>query len=123
MRSFYAKNYKTDPATKTFQAIRIEVNKELEELSLALNSALHILKQNAKLVVVSFHSLEDKIIKDFFNQHSGKKIATSRYQPLEKETNICQFLVPKKMPIVPSTTEVLSNPKSRSAKMRWGAKT
>ncbi len=123
VRSFYAKNYKTDPATKTFQAIRIEVNKELEELSLALSSALHILKQNAKLVVVSFHSLEDKIIKDFFNQHSGKKIATSRYQPLEKETNICQFLVPKKMPIAPSTTEILNNPKSRSAKMRWGAKT
>jgi 16S rRNA (cytosine1402-N4)-methyltransferase len=122
VRSFYAKHYKTDPATKTFQAIRIEVNKELEELSLTLNDALSILKQNAKIILVSFHSLEDKIIKDFFNQHSGKKIATSRYQPPQKSTNVCQFMVPKKMPITPSEKEILANPRARSAKMRWGAK-
>ncbi len=122
VRSFYAKNYKTDPATKTFQAIRIEVNKELEELTIVLNSALQILQPKAKLVVVSFHSLEDKIIKDFFNQHSGKKTTISRYQPQKNIAEVHEFIVPKKLPIIPTQSELTANPRSRSAKLRWGEK-
>lgn len=122
VRFFYAKNYKTDPATKTFQAIRIEVNKELEELTAVLNSALQILQPKARLVVVSFHSLEDKIIKDFFNQHSGKKTATSRYAPQKNLAEVCEFMMPRKLPISPTEAEILANPRSRSAKLRWGEK-
>jgi 16S rRNA (cytosine1402-N4)-methyltransferase len=122
VRSFYAKHYKTDPATKTFQAIRIEVNKELEELTIVLNSALQILQPKAKLVVVSFHSLEDKIIKDFFNQHSGKKTTISRYQPQKNFSEVHEFIVPKKLPIVPTEIELSANHRSRSAKLRWGEK-
>ena len=73
-------------------------------------------------MVVSFHSLEDKIIKDFFNQHSGKKTTISRYQPQKNIAEVHEFIVPKKLPIIPTQSELTANPRSRSAKLRWGEK-
>ena len=118
VRSLYVGYYKTDPATRTFQALRIFVNNELEELRLALDSALHLLKKGGRMVVVSFHSLEDKIVKDFFRSKSGITQSVSRYEPqaFEQMPKILQLL--NKSAIEPSELEVKNNPRSRSAKLR-----
>jgi 16S rRNA (cytosine1402-N4)-methyltransferase len=118
VRSLYVGYYKTDPATRTFQALRIFVNNELEELRLALDSALHLLKKGGRMVVVSFHSLEDKIVKDFFRSKSGITQSVSRYEPqaFEQMPKILQLL--NKSAIEPSDLEVKKNPRSRSAKLR-----
>ena len=118
VRSLYVGYYKTDPATRTFQALRIFVNNELEELRLALDSALHLLKTGGRMVVVSFHSLEDKIVKDFFRSKSGITQSVSRYEPqaVEQMPKILQLL--NKSAIEPSDLEVKKNPRSRSAKLR-----
>ncbi|NBX53069.1 MAG: 16S rRNA (cytosine(1402)-N(4))-methyltransferase RsmH [Proteobacteria bacterium] len=120
VRSFYRGYHKTDPATKTFQAIRIFVNRELEELKLALNATLKILKKDGRLVVVSFHSLEDKIVKDFFREQAGLKNSYSRYQPDEIiDKNFKRnFQIITKSAVSPSQFEIDINPRSRSAKMR-----
>ncbi|MBM3589820.1 MAG: 16S rRNA (cytosine(1402)-N(4))-methyltransferase RsmH [Alphaproteobacteria bacterium] len=120
VRSFYRGYHKTDPATKTFQAIRIFVNRELEELKLALNATLKILKKGGRLVVVSFHSLEDKIVKDFFREQAGLKNSYSRYQPDEiiDKNLIRNFQIITKSAVSPSQFEIDINPRSRSAKMR-----
>jgi len=89
-------------ATKTFQALRIAVNDELNNLTKALPQALEVLKKNGRLVVISFHSLEDRIVKNFFRQHLSK--------------NKLQILTRK--PVVPGTEEIRINPRSRSAKLR-----
>jgi len=118
VRSLYVGYYKTDPATRTFQALRIFVNNELEELRLALDSALHLLKKGGRMVIVSFHSLEDKIVKDFFRSKSGITQSVSRYEPqaFEQMPKILQLL--NKSAIEPSDLEVKKNPHSRSAKLR-----
>lgn len=118
VRSLYVGYYKTDPATRTFQALRIFVNNELEELRLALDSALLLLKKGGRMVIVSFHSLEDKIVKDFFKNKSGITQSVSRYEPhIAKEIpKILQLL--NKSAIEPSELEVKRNPRSRSAKLR-----
>jgi 16S rRNA (cytosine1402-N4)-methyltransferase len=81
VRSFYYGYFKTDPATKTFQALRIFVNQELEELKSALALSTALLKKNGRLVVVSFHSLEDQIVKNFLKKEAGLEQTFSRYQP------------------------------------------
>jgi 16S rRNA (cytosine1402-N4)-methyltransferase len=96
---------KIDTATKTFQALRIFVNKELEELKTVLHELVQILNPDGKIIVVSFHSLEDRIVKLFF-----KEMALSE--------NREKFQLITKKPLVPSDEEVLFNPKSRSAKLR-----
>jgi 16S rRNA (cytosine1402-N4)-methyltransferase len=118
VRSLYVGYYKTDPATRTFQALRIFVNNELEELRLALDSALRLLKKGGRMVVVSFHSLEDKIVKDFFKASAGITQSVSRYEPdiVKQVPKILQLL--NKSAIEPSYIEVKSNPRSRSAKLR-----
>ena len=117
VRSLYVGYYKTDPATRTFQALRIYVNNELEELKLALETALRILKKGG-MVVVSFHSLEDKIVKDFFRANSGFQKSISRYQP-ESQENVLKIVeLLNKSVIEPSDFEVEKNPRSRSAKLR-----
>ncbi len=78
------KNYKRNPATKTFQAIRIFVNQELTELMLGLIEAAKLLSNEGILIVVSFHSLEDKIVKSFFNLYSNLRRNPSRYLPIKK---------------------------------------
>ena len=111
------KNYKTHFATKSFQALRIFVNREISELIYGLISAAKILKKNGVLVVVTFHSLEDKIVKHFFKSLSEFK-SISRYEP-ELEKKKIFFKMPKKKPILPSHKEINENPPSRSAKLRY----
>ena len=111
------KNYKVHIATKTFQALRIFVNKEISELINGLNNSIKILKKGGVLAVVTFHSLEDKIVKYFFKNLSEKK-SVSRYEPEIFQSEIL-FDMPSKRPIVPSEKEVKENPPSRSAKLRY----
>ena len=113
-------NFKKNPATKTFQAIRIFVNQELTQLILGLIAATKLLSTGGKLIVISFHSLEDKIVKYFFKSLSEKK-SISRYMPNTKSGDIL-FKLNKKKPIVPSLKEINENPPSRSAKLRFGIK-
>ena len=110
--------YKKNPATKTFQAIRIFVNQELSELILGLIAATKVLAKGGKLVVVSFHSLEDKIVKYFFSLYSNLSKNPSRYLPA-KENKSLLFRVLSKKPLIPSEKEIEQNFSSRSAKLRY----
>ena len=114
------KNYKTHSATKVFQALRIFVNKEISELIYGLINAAKVLDEGGIIVVVSFHSLEDKIIKYFFRSLSETK-SVSRYMPQEKKKNNL-FKLTNKKPITPSTKEIEENKPSRSAKLRFAIK-
>ena len=113
--------YKKSPATKTFQAIRIFVNQELTELIIGLILASKILPANGTLIVISFHSLEDKIVKNFFNLYSELNKNPSRYLPLKKKKNSL-FKILSKKPLIPNKKEILENVKSRSAKLRYGVR-
>ena len=110
--------YKKNPATKTFQAIRIFVNKELTELILGLIEAAKLLSNGGILIVVSFHSLEDKIVKNFFNLYSDLRKNPSRYLPI-KENKSSLFKLISKKPLVADVKEVNTNIRSRSAKLRY----
>ena len=111
------KNYKIHCATKVFQALRIFVNKEISELIYGLIDATKVLKKNGVLAIVTFHSLEDKIVKYFFKSLSEKK-SISRYVPkLDQPENL--FLMKEKKPITPSLKEIGENLPSRSAKLRY----
>ena len=110
------KNFKIHSATKVFQALRIFVNKEISELIHGMINAAKVLKKDGLLVIVTFHSLEDKIVKYFFRSLSEHK-SVSRYQPEEIHEEILFNLLQKK-PIVPSSLELKENPPSRSAKLR-----
>lgn len=110
-----------DPATRTFQALRIAVNDELGELERGLQGATNILKAEGNIVVVSFHSLEDRIVKNFFNQNSGKEKSVSRYMPAPiSDKNIIFSKISKV--ISASSEEIELNPRSRSAKLRYATK-
>ena len=111
------KNYKIHRATKVFQALRIFVNKEISELIFGLINATKVLKKNGVLAIVTFHSLEDKIVKYFFKSLSEKK-SISRYVPkLDQPETL--FLMREKKPITPSSKEISENLPSRSAKLRY----
>ncbi|MEI8295851.1 MAG: 16S rRNA (cytosine(1402)-N(4))-methyltransferase RsmH [Alphaproteobacteria bacterium] len=105
------------PATRTFQAIRIFVNDELDEFSLALKACEQLLTPGGRLVVVTFHSLEDSIIKEFLNPKATSQ--NSRYLPYvaPKQSSFDRLT---KKPVVPSVDEVRRNPRARSAKLRAG---
>ena len=107
---------KTNPATKVFQALRIFVNKEISELSKSLEASASIVSQNGIVLTVSFHSLEDKICKFFFN-HLSKQDKVSRYLP-EKKTKKKSFSLITKKPVTPGSQELKLNPPSRTAKLR-----
>ena len=113
---------KIHPATKTFQALRIYVNDELNELQKSLDKTIDILKNNGLILVVSFQSLEDRIVKDFFNHNSGKRWRSSRHYPELPDKLATHFKIITKKPIVPSISEVNNNPRSRSAKLRVAQK-
>ena len=115
-------NFKTHPATKTFQAIRIYVNDELNELKKSLKKTLNILKKDGLILVVSFQSLEDRIVKDFFNHNSGKRWRSSRHYPEFPDKLETHLKIITKKPIVPSESEIIKNPRSRSAKLRVAQK-
>ena len=111
------KSYKTHCATKVFQALRIFVNKEISELISGLIAATKVLKRNGVLAIVTFHSLEDKIVKYFFKSLSERK-SISRYVPqLDQPETL--FLMKEKKPIIPSSKEISENLPSRSAKLRY----
>ncbi len=114
------KNYKIHSATKVFQALRIFVNKEISELIYGLINATKIVDEGGIIVVVSFHSLEDKIIKHFFKSLSEIK-SVSRYMPkIKAKANLFKLI--NKKPITPSIQEIKENPPSRSAKLRFAIK-
>jgi len=109
------------PATRTFQALRIFVNEELAELAQALAAAERILKPEGRLVVVSFHSLEDRIVKTFLAERSRTQ-AGSRHHP-EVEAPAPTFRLLTKRPVAPDEAETAANPRARSAKLRAAART
>lgn len=111
-----------NPATRTFQALRIAVNEELQELENGLNAASKLLKPEGRLVVVDFHSLEDRIVKKFFNEKAGKTNSVSRYMP-EIKSNIEPLFTTVSKAIIPSEEECNQNPRARSAKLRYAIKT
>ncbi|MEI8154584.1 MAG: 16S rRNA (cytosine(1402)-N(4))-methyltransferase RsmH [Hyphomicrobiales bacterium] len=116
-----AKPNQIHPATRTFQALRIFVNEELAELAAALAAAERILKPSGRLAVVSFHSLEDRIVKIFLAERSGS-VGVSRHLP-DVETPAPTFRLLTKRPIVPDEAETAANPRARSAKLRGGERT
>ncbi len=116
-----AKPGEIHPATRTFQALRIFVNQELDELHLALSATEHVLKPGGRLVVVSFHSLEDRIVKNFLNERA-KAGGGSRHQP-ETVQRSPSFAVLTKRPVTAEDDEVSSNPRARSAKLRAAERT
>ncbi len=113
----------THPATRTFQALRIAVNDELSELVSGLCAAERLLKPGGRLAVVTFHSLEDRIVKQFLAGRSGRGRAASRRLPGEPAEAEPTFDVSRGQPIEPSEAEAHENPRSRSAKLRFGVRT
>lgn len=114
---------RTHPATRTFQALRIHVNGELDELVAGLHAAEQILPPGGRLVVITFHSLEDRIVKRFFNSRSGHVPLLSRHAPERKAPGEPSFSLPFKGHLGASEAEARANPRSRSAKLRAGVRT
>jgi len=108
------------PATRTFQALRIAVNKELEAIETTLQQIIHLLDKDARIVVISFHSLEDRLVKNIFRQYSADCLC-----PIEQLICSCepkQLKILVKKPLIPSPAELKDNPSARSAKMRVAEK-
>lgn len=123
------KGGKTNSATKTFQAIRIYINDELGSLERALEASLQLLKKGGRLIVVTFHSLEDRIVKTFFKYNSYQNLNQNRHQYFDhystdkkNEENINFSLEMISKAIKPKDMETKSNPRARSAKLRIATK-
>jgi len=110
------------PATRVFQALRIAVNDELGELTTALHAAERVLKPGGRLAVVTFHSLEDRIVKQFIASRSGRLAGGSRHQPFT-EADEPTFAAVTKGPVGPGDAEIAANPRARSAKLRAAERT
>jgi 16S rRNA (cytosine1402-N4)-methyltransferase len=113
---------KSDPATRTFQAIRIHLNAELDELEEGLHAAERALKPGGRLAVVTFHSLEDRIVKRFFRERSGGTPAGSRHRPVQTDPRLPTFERVAK-PVSPTERELAGNPRARSARLRSAVRT
>ena len=111
-----------DPATRSFQALRIYVNDELGQLESGLSAAHDLLKAGGRMAVVSFHSLEDRIVKTFMQEKSGKTANPSRYMPVVEKQAATLKTITKK-PILPTESETKFNPRARSARLRVAEKT
>ncbi|OFX14755.1 MAG: 16S rRNA (cytosine(1402)-N(4))-methyltransferase [Alphaproteobacteria bacterium RIFOXYD12_FULL_60_8] len=112
-----------DPATRTFQALRIHVNDELGELERGLEGAERLLVPGGRLAVVTFHSLEDRIVKNFLRQRSGEEAGGSRHLPEVKARRIPSFQMPQRRGVRPGEVECRANSRARSAKLRWAVRT
>jgi 16S rRNA (cytosine1402-N4)-methyltransferase len=117
----WSKPNEIHPATRTFQALRIFVNEELDELHLALSAAERVLKPGGRLVVVSFHSLEDRIVKNFMVERA-RAGGGSRHLPEIPQT-APSFSILTKRPVTPDDAEIAANPRARSAKLRAAERT
>ena len=115
------KKGKTDPATRSIQAIRMIVNNEFSEIYKTLKYIIETSKIGSKIIIISFHSLEDLLVKKIFNLH-GKKKSYSRYVPLDEDDFAPCIKIITSKPIVPSNNEIKKNPPSRSAKLRVAQK-
>jgi 16S rRNA (cytosine1402-N4)-methyltransferase len=111
-----------DPATRSFQALRIYINRELGEVEDGLAAAEAMLKPGGILAVVSFHSLEDRIVKRFLTDRSGGAARPSRHRP-ETDTRTPTFERIQRKPVLPDAAEQAANPRARSAKLRLGRRT
>jgi len=118
----YRAGQKSDPATRTFQAIRIHLNAELDELEQGLEAAERSLKAGGRLAVVTFHSLEDRIVKRFLRERSGGTPAGSRHRPALVDPNEPTFERVAR-PVSPTERELAANPRSRSARLRSAVRT
>ena len=117
-----AKPGQSHPATRSFQALRIAVNNEYDELYQGLMAAERALKPGGKLAVVTFHSVEDRMVKRFLTARSGRQANANRYAP-ETEQAPAQFTVKSRKAIGPDAAELAANPRSRSAKLRVAVRT
>ncbi len=117
------KGARTHPATKTFQALRMLVNDELGELARGLSAGERALKPGGRLAVVSFHSLEDRMVKQFITARADAQGRGSRYAPDLPPERAPSFLLERKRATAPSDEEVAANPRSRSASLRWAVRT
>ncbi len=107
-----------DPATRSFQALRIAVNDELGEIEAALSQVCALLGPGGRLVVVTFHSLEDRIVKRFFANAAGRAPGVSRHAPVAAASAPAAFTLVTPRPMLPSAAEIRANPRARSAKLR-----
>ncbi|HTU10490.1 MAG TPA: 16S rRNA (cytosine(1402)-N(4))-methyltransferase RsmH [Allosphingosinicella sp.] len=114
---------KKDPATRTFQAIRIHVNEELRELEGGLAAAERVLPPGGRLAVVTFHSLEDRIVKRFLKSRSGGTPAGSRHRPAANEAGPAPTFEAVGKAVRPGTAELAANPRARSATLRAARRT
>lgn len=112
-----------DPATRSFQAIRIHINGELDELTAGLAAAERMLKPGGRLVVVSFHSLEDRIVKRFFKERSGGNASGSRHMPAAKAPEKAPTFQTPARKVRPGKDEEARNPRARSATLRSAIRT
>ncbi|MDF1790914.1 MAG: 16S rRNA (cytosine(1402)-N(4))-methyltransferase RsmH [Thalassobaculaceae bacterium] len=116
-----------DPATRTFQGLRIHVNRELDELDHGLDAAERLLSPGGRLAVVSFHSLEDRRVKTFLRRRSGRTANPSRHTPDaivgKREERQPTFTLTSTRPIGPTDAEIARNPRARSARLRVGHRT
>ncbi|QIG79800.1 16S rRNA (cytosine(1402)-N(4))-methyltransferase RsmH [Stakelama tenebrarum] len=113
---------KKDPATRTFQAIRIHINRELDELAEGLAAAERVLKPGGRLAVVTFHSLEDRLVKRFLRERSGSQPAGSRHRPVQVQAAAASFEAPQRA-VRPGEAEIARNPRARSATLRVAKRT
>jgi 16S rRNA (cytosine1402-N4)-methyltransferase len=112
------------PATRTFQALRIYVNDELGELAQGLSAAERILRPGGRLAVVTFHSLEDALVKRFLRARAGKIAQVSRHLPPgEPPEQAPSFRFVNPRPVSPTERELAANPRARSARLRWAVRT
>lgn len=115
---------KIDPATRTFQALRIHVNDELGELVRALEAAEKLLAPGGRLVVITFHSLEDRLVKKFLQLRSGEVESVSRHMPIAaKQKEKSSFSLVERKAVKPTEAECNINARARSAKLRWAVRT
>ena len=112
-----------DPATRTFQAIRIHINRELDELTGGLEAAERMLKPGGRLAVVTFHSLEDRIVKQFLRRRSGSEGAGSRHVPTVADNGPAPTFDKADKALRPSNDEIARNPRARSATLRSATRT
>ena len=117
------KGARTHPATRSFQAIRMFVNDELGELARALNASEQLLKEGGRLVIVTFHSLEDRMVKLFMRERAGLRGGGSRYRPEKTDEARPSFELPSKKPVEPGEAEIADNPRARSSKLRIAIRT